>query len=122
MAAAAHHHQAAAANNAFAYESAIAALDALVDRGGGQVAPIATNHSANHGFAPPSVLVHGASVGLGFGGRLWSGGGGVPPPLPPGPRPQAMVHGMQGTGGAGYNVSSQGMPGVDVASRALEDE
>ena len=89
--AAAHHHAAAAASNAFARDSAIAAL--------------------------------GGSVGLGFGGGLWSTGGppapSGAPPLPPGPPPSAHA-GAGAQGSAAF--SAGGSAATLVAAAALEDD
>tara|TARA_B110000971_G_scaffold27651_1_gene24816 strand:+ start:589 stop:1002 length:414 start_codon:yes stop_codon:yes gene_type:complete len=96
---AAHHHQHAASANAFAYESALAALSALGVAEDASVAARASS-AANGGDThatpgqPPAALAgHRApayapppSVGLGFGNGLWSAAAGAPP-LPHGPRP-----------------------------------
>ena len=147
-AAAAHHHQAAAASNAFAYESAIAALGALVDRrpAGGASGPSAAvessrdprggdPHPRHHtpgvsgvsgvsvprpAFSPgQGARSAGApigSVGLGFGGGLWSAAG---PPLPPGPPPPARA-GAGAHGGVAH--SPGGAAATLVAAAALEDD
>jgi len=148
-AAAAHHHQAAAASNAFAYESAIAALGALVDRGapaGGDIGIRGVDDRAGGGeggdrhghpggvsvprpaFGRPAPPGGGApigrgSVGLGFGGGLWSAAGPPPPPgappLPPGPPPPA--HARTGAQG-GAALSPGGAAATLVAAAALEDD
>ena len=148
-AAAAHHHQAAAASNAFAYESAIAALGALVDRGapaGGDIGIRGVDDRARDGdggdrhghpggvsvprpaFGRPAPPGGGApigrgSVGLGFGGGLWSAAGPPPPPgappLPPGPPPPA--HARTGAQG-GAALSPGGAAATLVAAAALEDD
>lgn len=96
---AAHHHQHAASANAFAYESALAALSALGVAEDASVAARASS-AANGGDThatpgqPPAALAgHRTaayapppSVGLGFGNGLWSAAAGAPP-LPHGPRP-----------------------------------
>ena len=160
-AAAAHHHQAAAASNAFAYESAIAALGALVDRrpvgpgpaGAGLTGagsddrgsgghPSSQHHTRNPGLGsvprpafgvpPPGAGSVGApiggpigSVGLGFGGGMWSAAGPPPPPgappLPPGPPPPGPPPQRGGAqGGAAF--SPGGAAATLVAAAALEDD
>ena len=149
-AAAAHHHQAAAASNAFAYESAIAALGALVDRrpvGGASGSvddrasgghPSSQHHTRNPGGvsvprpafgqapgagsvgAPIGGPIGGpiGSVGLGFGGGMWSAAG---PPLPPGPPPPGPPPPRGGAQG-GAASSPGGAAATLVAAAALEDD